>query len=449
MKRKITASFIALLLMVAAIPFQTHAAEFTDMNGHWAKKEIQYLYDRNIIGGYPDGTFKPNEPITRAQASAMLIKALKIPLMENPKIVFKDVSKKSSYYKIMATVNEKGILRGDQGLMRPGENTSRAQMAAILRRSFDIPFDSQPTFVDVVPAHWAYADINGIAKQHIAGGSEGKYMPSQSVTRAQFSAFLTRALDDSMKLGRYHSYVSQKGKTVEQNGFSYSIRNGLMKKDLKTDKSEEILSKLDFEGSDGIWISYMENWFDVIVYNDEVFIPYLRAIGQASELPMEYGVIRTKTERSTGPKDSMIMPSLTGETMRNVFIWNDRIYYTNEATKRDYYRTPNIPKDSKLTLNSVAMNGSDRKRERDFDARILFFEDPKEKSFIPNENQNNASVLFDHSTMYYFNKAGIYTYSLLDKKTSKLSSIQGKHMSVTDTQLIVTGQDGKKYVFKK
>ncbi|WP_313235564.1 S-layer homology domain-containing protein [Sporosarcina ureae] len=449
MNRKITASFIALLLMVAAMPFQAHAAEFTDMNGHWAKKEIQYLYDRNIIGGYPDETFKPNEPITRAQASAMLIKALKIPLVDNPKIVFKDVSKKSSYYKIMATVNEKGILRGDQGLMRPGENTSRAQMAAILRRSFNIPFDSQPTFVDVVPAHWAYADINGIAKQRIAGGSEGKYMPSQSVTRAQFSAFLTRALDDSMKLGRYHSYVSQKGKTVEQNGFSYSIGNGLMKKDLKTDKSEEILSKLDFEGSDGIWISYMENWFDLIVYNDEVFIPYLRAIGQASELPMEYGVIRTKTERFTGPKDSMIMPSLFGETMRNVFIWNDRIYYTNEAKKRDYYRTPNIPKDSKLTLNSVAMNGSDRKRERDFDARILFYEDPKEKSFIPNENQNNASVLFDHSTMFYFNKTGIYKYSLLEKKTSKLSNIQGKHMSVTDTQLIVTGQDGKKYVFKK
>lgn len=88
----------------------------------------------------------------------------------------------------------------------------------------------------------------------------------------------------------------------------------------------------------------MEDWFDVIVYNDEVFIPYLRAIGQASELPMEYGIIRTKTERFTGPKDSMIMSSLFGETMRNVFIWNDRIYYTNEATKRDYYRTPNIQK---------------------------------------------------------------------------------------------------------
>ncbi|PIC87094.1 hypothetical protein CSV72_03705 [Sporosarcina sp. P20a] len=449
MKKKLTASFIALLFIVAAMPFQAHAAEFTDMNGHWAQKEIKYLYDRNIIGGYPDGTFKPNEPITRAQASAMLIKALKIPLVENPKVVFQDVSKKSSYYKILATVNEKGILRGDQGLMRPGENTSRAQMAAILSRSFNIPFDSQPTFVDVVPAHWAYADINGIAKQRIAGGSEGKYMPAQSVTRAQFSAFLTRALDDSMKLSRYHSYVSQKGKTVEQNGFSYSIGNGLMKKDLKTNKSEEILSELDFEGSDGNWISYMENWFDVIVYNDEVFIPYLSAIGQASELPMEYGVIRTKTERFTGPKDSMIMPSFSGETMRNVFIWNDRIYYTNEATKRDYYRTPNIPKDSKLTLNSVAMNGSDRKKERDFDARILFYEDPKEKSFIPDENQNNASVLFDHSTMFYFNKTGIYTYSLLEKKTSKLSNIQGKHMSITDTQLIVTGQDGKKYVFKK
>ena len=53
MKKSIV-SFIALLLVVAAMPFQTHAAEFTDMDKHWAKKEIQYLYDRHIIGGYPD-----------------------------------------------------------------------------------------------------------------------------------------------------------------------------------------------------------------------------------------------------------------------------------------------------------------------------------------------------------------------------------------------------------
>ena len=222
MKNKLIAVLTALLLIFAATPLQVKATtKFSDVDKHWAKNEIMYLSERNIIGGYPDGSFKPNQPITRAQASAMLIKALEIPLTENRSVAFKDVSKDSSYYPILATVNEKGILRGDNGFMRPGEKTSRAQMAAILRRAFDMPLDKQATFIDVTPAHWAYQDINGIAKQRVAGGSNGKFMPTDSVTRAQFSAFLVRALDDDMKLGRYKSYVSSKGKTVEQDGFTY------------------------------------------------------------------------------------------------------------------------------------------------------------------------------------------------------------------------------------
>lgn len=151
MKSKLTAVLTALLLIFAATPFQAQAAiQFSDVGKHWAKNEIMYLSDRNIIGGYPDGTFKPNEPITRSQAASMLIKALKMPLTENTSVAFKDVSKKSPYYQILATVNEKGILRGDNGYMRPGEKTSRAQMAAILRRAFDMPLDKQATFIDEI-----------------------------------------------------------------------------------------------------------------------------------------------------------------------------------------------------------------------------------------------------------------------------------------------------------
>ena len=58
--------------------------QFSDLNGHGATKEIMYLYDKHIIGGYPDGTFKPNQPITRAQAAAMLLKALDIKVIDKP-----------------------------------------------------------------------------------------------------------------------------------------------------------------------------------------------------------------------------------------------------------------------------------------------------------------------------------------------------------------------------
>ena len=83
--------------------------------GHGATWDILFLYKKGIIGGYPDGTFRPNEPITRAQASSMLLRAMDIPLQENPTASFKDVSKKSTHYRTLATINEKGILRGENG----------------------------------------------------------------------------------------------------------------------------------------------------------------------------------------------------------------------------------------------------------------------------------------------------------------------------------------------
>ena len=451
LKSKLTAVLTTLLLIFAAIPFQAQAAiQFSDVDKHWAKKEIMYLSDRNIIGGYPDGTFMPNEPITRSQAASMLIKALKIPLTENTSIEFKDVSKKSPYYRILATVNEKGILRGDNGYMRPGEKTSRAQMAAILRRAFDMPLDKQATFIDVTPSHWAYQDINGIAKQRVAGGSNGKYMPSDSVTRAQFSAFLVRALDDKMKLSRYHSYVSTKGKTVEQDGFSYFIDKDevgypdLIKENMATGKREVLLKYKDVPRSD--WgldsASYLHKDTQLIVYNEEIFIPYHSGgWAEADEVPYAYAVMKMKTDGQDLEK--MVYPSVSSPC--NVFIWNDRIFYTGMGPRAI---GPDDFKDSTLVFYSTAMDGrSDKRKEFIFDARATF--DLFDVSGNREAGGEFLSVLHDHSTIYYFNKKGVFKYSLLDKKTTKLSNILGKRMEVTDTQLIVTDTKGKKHSLKK
>ena len=114
-----------------------------------------------------------------------------IPLQENPTASFKDVSKKSTHYRTLATINDKGILRGENGYMRPAEPTTRAQMAAILRRAFDLPLEQKPIFRDVSPSNWAFADINSVALNRIAGGyQDGTFKPGNPVTRAQFSSFL-------------------------------------------------------------------------------------------------------------------------------------------------------------------------------------------------------------------------------------------------------------------
>lgn len=451
MKNKVI-GLLAVLLVFAATPFQAQAAtQFSDVDKHWAKKEIMYLADRNIIGGFPDGTFKPNDPITRAQASAMLIKALKIPLLKNPKIEFKDVSKKSPYYQILATVNDKGIMRGDNGLMRPGEDTSRAHMAAIIRRSFKIPVDNQATFVDVSPTHWSFPDINGIAKKGITGGSEGKYMPTDSVTRSQFSALLVRALDDSMKLKDYHSYVSVKGKTIEQNGFSYTIAKDktstkLLKTNQKTSAPSVILDSAKMPNN-GINRDMLMAGYQMVLYNNDMYIPYWNMINAGSNMPAGYDVVKLNVNDWSYTIGSIPLD----DKFRNMFIWNDRIFYTLEKNKDRVFDSkfdPSTPLYDPLTLYSVDMDGKNKKTLLNFDARVIF--DEVDATSKTNQvSQNNKSVAFDLSTMYYFNNAGVYKYNLLDKTTIKISNVVAKDMEVTATQLVVTDTVGKKHMLKK
>lgn len=458
MKNKLTVLMMGVLLIFSATPFQAQATTtFSDVKDHWAKTEIKYLSDRNIIGGYPDGTFKPNQPITRAQASAMMIKALKIPLTTNTSIEFKDVSKKSPYYQILATVNEKGIMRGEDGYMRPGQNASRAHMAAIIRRAFDMPLDKQPTYIDVPDTHWAYQDINSIAKHRVAGGFEGKFMPTDSVTRAQFSAFLVRALDDTMKLSKYRSYVSTKGTTVEQDGYSYFIdyedvngvydRAVVIKEQMTTGKREVLLSSKDIPESpwDNNSPSYLSEKFRLIVYNDEVYIPYWSSgFSEAFEAPFGFALMKIeKNERKLVKMKEPQSPSF-----RNMFIWNDRMYFTeNNGGQVNLIADRDIGYiDEKLALYSTAMDGkTDRKKEVDFNVSATFDLDYGSREV----GGENRSVLFDHSTVYYFNKAGVYKYNLLTKQTSKLTNVVAQEMHVTDTELVVVDRKGKKSTFKK
>ena len=91
----------------------------------------------------------------------------------------------------------------------------------------------------------------------------------------------------------------------------------------------------------------------------------------------------------------------------------------SRSVNSDYYM------DGTLVLYSTAMDGrSAERQELTFDARFTF--DSYEDDY-PNHYREaggeNLSVLYDHSTMYYFNKKGVFKYSLLDKKTSKLSTI--------------------------
>lgn len=443
-------AFVLIVPMTSSVEAQSNPV-FSDLKGNSATEAILYLHDKHIISGYPDGTFRPSEPITRAQAAAMLLKALDIEVIENPTVQFKDVTKKSNYYSILATINEKGIIRGDNGYMRPGEPTSRAQMAAILRRAFNMPLESQPTFTDVPPVHWAYADINSIADNRVASGyPDGSFKPSDVVTRAHFSAFLARAMEDSMKVKASKSYVGETGSEIVRDGWKYTIEDDrLIKINQKTNEEVVLLTRIDFEQVEGYFEKRLGRGFPIILYNDDLYIPYHKVIGMMSEIPSSFGLMKTTIDG--GKVEEINLPFISYNAKeRNMYVWNDRIYYTVEKEPRDfesYYKDiPNV--DDSLLLYSINLSGGDLKLESKFNARFIFEDIGPKVGTFP-YTQKHKSVEYEHSTIYYFNKKGVFKYSLLDKKTAQLSSIQAKDMMVTDKGLEIIDVRDKKHVLKK
>jgi len=166
--------------------------------GHWANDSIQYLNKSGLIKGYPNGTFKPNDSLTRAEAASLIARTLNLTSTKpNP---FSDVNENNFAYDDIAAVAEKGIVVGrEKGMFYPNGALTRAEMSSILSRAFDLTKKTnQPKqFSDVHPSHWAYDSIIQIVESELTSGyPDGTFKPSNKITRAEFSVFLAKVLNE-------------------------------------------------------------------------------------------------------------------------------------------------------------------------------------------------------------------------------------------------------------
>ncbi|WP_053075046.1 S-layer homology domain-containing protein [Ornithinibacillus californiensis] len=116
-------------------------SSFTDVkDSHWAKEPIEIAVQHGVFKGKEDGTFDPNEVLTRQQMAAIFDNTLKdiydTTKMNEP-VSFKDVSKSSSFHNAIVNVRQQGIIMGSGENFRPGDEVTRAQMAVILTNAAD------------------------------------------------------------------------------------------------------------------------------------------------------------------------------------------------------------------------------------------------------------------------------------------------------------------------
>lgn len=172
-------------------------APFNDITAkHPYKKEVQYLVNNGLISGYGDGTFKPEQALTRAHAAVLLSRALTLntKAVTNPN--FQDVATGHPYYREISAVVNAGVMNGvSTTKFDPNAQLTRAQMAKILVVAYDLKGTTTKKFKDVSPAHWSYDFVHTLAANKITTGYEDNtFKPGQQVSRVHFSLFLYRTI---------------------------------------------------------------------------------------------------------------------------------------------------------------------------------------------------------------------------------------------------------------
>ncbi|MFD2707071.1 S-layer homology domain-containing protein [Salibacterium lacus] len=236
-----------------AVPGNEAEAAFSDIgNDFWAQDSIRSLSEEGIIGGYPDGTFRPGEPITRIQAASMMAQALDLETSGRTAPDYDDIPEGYNRAGIVAAVSEEDVMSGSGDSFRPGEYINRAQMAAVIHRGFDLTEHSEPMFTDVDRSFWSFTDISSIAHHGIASGyADGTFRPGNETTRAQFSVFLNNALNpgESSSGGSVDNASVLRGKEVSRNGWTYTIRSGDLVRYTEGEQEKEVvLSNEDVSG---------------------------------------------------------------------------------------------------------------------------------------------------------------------------------------------------------
>ena len=175
----------------------TAKTKFKDLpTNYWATEDIDYLAGKEIINGYTNGNFGPNDTIKRIDAARMIVRALDLDTTNRPNPMLKDIKKETNGYDIVSVVVDEGIFQGNNGYFHPNQTLTRAQMAAVINRAFQLEASTvKVSFKDISTKDWAYKDIQALVVNKITNGyDDNTFRPGKPITRAEFSTFMARVL---------------------------------------------------------------------------------------------------------------------------------------------------------------------------------------------------------------------------------------------------------------
>ncbi len=179
------------------------ASSFSDVSGHWAEEYIYSLSAGGIVSGMGDGLFMPNYTVTRGMFVTIMGRLYGVDKAAYSVSKFSDVSMTDWYGPYVAWAAEKGISTGyHDGTFAPNENMTREQMAVIIMRYAGVTGASltttagEKTFADdSLIGSWAKDSVYAAQKAGLISGREdGSFDPKGTATRAEVCAIVYRLI---------------------------------------------------------------------------------------------------------------------------------------------------------------------------------------------------------------------------------------------------------------
>ena len=168
---------------------------FTDTSNHWAEQDIQKLSSYGIVTGYQDGSFKPNNNLTRAELVTIINRILNN-TTQNTRYV-PDINNKNWYYAEIRKGIESGFITGDSdGNVHPESLITREEAVVMLQRAF-VPLDNENMVIKYSDfsdaSSWAKESLSTfITRKYISGYNDNTIKPKANITRAEVVKIITR-----------------------------------------------------------------------------------------------------------------------------------------------------------------------------------------------------------------------------------------------------------------
>jgi len=195
-------TFTAVLMENGLGDGEGDAAAFEDISGHWAQEAIEYCVDNGLFNGVSETSFEPDATMTRAMLVTVLYRwsGETYSEEETPESTFSDVTYPSAwYYDAVCWASENGIVNGyEDGTFRPDDSITREQLITILYRYSGSPEEENPEVLgvfndyDSISTYALSAFAWGYKAGLIGGVGNSTLLPGGDATRAQVATIMMR-----------------------------------------------------------------------------------------------------------------------------------------------------------------------------------------------------------------------------------------------------------------